>query len=102
MLTDARHADVRRTPTIEVPLTVRAARPRPKARLTRAWTRVVALAFTALIGCALFDSHGSRPIGAVLVVATYALTIGAFCWAALETRRLEGRHGLSSRRRPRT
>jgi hypothetical protein len=102
MLTDARHADVRRTPTIEVPLTVRAPRTRASARLTRAWTRVVALGFTALVGCAAFDSHGNRPIGAVLVVSTYALTIGAFGWAALETRRLERRHGLSSRRRPRT
>ena len=82
MLTDARAADVRRTPTIEVQLTVRAPRPRGRVRLTRAWTRVVALGFTALIGCAVFDWRGSQPIGAVLVVSTYALTFAALGWAA--------------------
>jgi hypothetical protein len=91
MLTDAREADVRRTPTIEVPLTIRGPRPRGRARLTRAWTRVVALGFMALIGCAVFDWRGNRPIGAVLVVSAYALTIAALWWAALETRRSDRR-----------
>ena len=62
--------------------------------------RVVALGFTVLIGCAIFDWRGSRPIGAVLVVSTYALTFAALGWAALETRRSNTRVDVERPRAP--
>ena len=91
MLTDTRAADVPRTPATEVQLTVSAPRTRPPAKLTRAWTRVVALGFAALVGCTVFDWRSTRPIGAVLVVSTYVLTIAALGWAAVETHRSDRR-----------
>ena len=53
-----------------------------------------------LIGCAVFDWRGSQPIGVVLVVATYALTFAALGWAALETRRINGRVDVERPRAP--
>jgi hypothetical protein len=91
MLTDTRAADVPRTPATEVQLTVPASRSRGQATLRRAWMRVVALGFAALVGCTVFDWRSSRPIGAVLVVTTYALTIAALGWAAVETHRSDRR-----------
>lgn len=91
MLTDAPAAHALRTPTVEVQLTVRASPSRGRARLTRAWIRVVALGFAALVGCTVLGWRSNRPIGAVLVVSAYALTIAALCWAALETRRSDRR-----------
>ncbi len=51
----------------------------------------MALGFAALVGCTVFGWRSTRPIGVVLVVSAYALTIAALCWAALETRRSDRR-----------